>query len=896
MRKFFGHLKAYLNSESRSLHERLFVLINNVMALSFTVFIITNLLTGATVLDTVILLAILAVLLFVAGHGRRSGRIKPCAIIIAALLIFLMLPYIYFSAGGIYGSAPIWFVFSALFVSMLLTGKIRVFFFLAELAVAGICYGLSFSNPSVVRQNTVAVSYIDSYAALIFLSLAISVMIGFEIRLYQRETQRSEKQRKEIEALSAAQNRFFSSMSHEIRTPINTIIGLNEMILREDVSDEVAEDAANIQSASRMLLHLINDILDMSKLESGSMVLTPVVYRVGDMLSELVNLFWERAREKGLEFHVSVAPDVPVELVGDDVRIKQILINVLNNALKYTREGSVTLSIQCSLREGGSLNVLYSVSDTGIGIKKESIPHLFTAFKRVDEEKNRRIEGSGLGLSIVKQLVDLMGGSITVNSVYTQGSTFLIELPQQAASMETVGTLDLEERQRTARAIYHSRFEAPEARVLVVDDNASNLLVVSKLLRATRVQVDTADSGEAALQMTQARAYHVIFMDHLMPEMDGVECHRRIRSQPGGKCREAKVIALTANADAESRKLYEREGFDGYLTKPIDSAALEQELAGFLPKELVHFFAGEDADLLEESIAWIQTPQRKRLIAVTTESTADLPPELMERYEIARLPHLVVTEHGVFRDGIDLESNGLLAYMADPSHKVQTLAPDVNAHEVFFAEQLKKAHNILHIALSSGVGNSAVPAALEAAASFDNVTVLDSGHLSSGQGLLVLEACRLAEEGRTAAEIVKRLEQSIPYVQTSFVADNLDYLSRAGQVSGALARFTKALSMRPVLQLRNGKMALGQIILGSRRRAWRKYIASCFHSTGDVDRTQLFITYADMTREDLQWIEAQTRKYVEFETVFYQKAAPAIAVNCGPGTFGLLFMRKEILD
>lgn len=879
--------------EKYVLQERLFILVVVVMTLSYAFFVLTNAITGANIWNIVILTALLALLGFIALFSLRRKHIRAGASVISAISIYILLPVMFFSGGGIYGGPPIWFIFSALFVSLILTGKTKLFFLISDMAVAGICYILAYSNPGLVQQNTTVVAYIDSYAALFFISLAVCVMVSFETELYKKENLRAERQKREIEALNDAQNRFFSSMSHEIRTPINTIIGLNEMILREDVSEEVAEDATNIQAASRMLLHLINDILDMSKLESGNMQLSPVIYRVGDMLSELVGMFWLRAGERGLDFHVSVASDVPAELVGDDVRIKQILINVLNNAVKYTAEGSVTLSIQCGKREGDIQHLIFSVSDTGIGIKKENIPYLFTAFKRMDEDKNRRIEGTGLGLSIVKQLVDLMGGTITVNSVYTQGSTFIIELPQQVSGEETVDTKDLEERSSTSRSTYRARYEAPEAAVLVVDDNASNLLVVSKLLRGTRAQVETASSGAEALRKTQEKEYHVIFLDHLMPEMDGVECRRRILAQTGGKCRGAKIVVLTANADRESREMYEREGFDGYLAKPVDGVSLEKELYRHLPSDMVHTFASEDADLLKESIAWIQAPQRKRMVAIATESVVDLPEELIKQYEIETLPHLVLTKGGVFRDTLELESNGLLSYMSASGDHVRTQSPDVAAHESFFAQQLKYSNNVVYITLSSKVENSAFFPAKAAAASFDNVTVVDSGHLSSGQGLLVLEACRMAEEGKTPVEIVKRLAELSPFVHTSFIVDNLDYLSRSGQVKTQIARITKALTLRPVVVMRNGRMTVGRVFFGQRMRAWRKYIEACFKSTSEIDTRTLFITYAGVSWKDLRWIEEEVKKYVHFDTVYFQKASAAIVVNCGPASFGLLYRKKE---
>ncbi|MBQ1506780.1 MAG: HAMP domain-containing histidine kinase, partial [Erysipelotrichales bacterium] len=303
-----------------------------------------------------------------------------------------------------------------------------------------------------------------SFITLILVISAIATVIHLQNMTNDYRIALLNKQNKEIEGLIASQNRFFSSMSHEIRTPINTIIGLNEMILREDISDEIAEDAVNIRAAGRMLLNTVNDILDMSKFQAGDMKIVADNYNTGNMLSEIVGMLWLKAKEKNLDFHINVSPDVPAELRGDEVRIKQILMNVLNNAIKYTKEGSVTLSVECNKLEDGTVNMIYTVKDTGKGIRKEDIPYLFTAFRRGDEEQNRYIEGTGLGLSIVKELVDLMGGRITVNSVYTKGSTFIVEIPQKVVDFKGIGELDMERRHviNTGER-YRQKFDAPEA-------------------------------------------------------------------------------------------------------------------------------------------------------------------------------------------------------------------------------------------------------------------------------------------------------------------------------------------------------------------------------------------------------------------------------------------------
>ena len=726
--------------------------------------------------------------------------------------------------------------------------------------------------------------------------LAMGVVMLYTKYCLHKEIVTEIRQHHEIELLNKAQNSFFSNMSHEIRTPINTIIGLNEMILREDVSEEVMEDAANIKSAGKLLLNLINDILDMSKIQSGRMQLLDAPYQTGEMLSDLVGMMWIRAKEKKLEFHVDVSPDIPNDVVGDEVRIKQILINVLNNAIKYTKEGSVSLSVQSEMIDDNTVNMIYNVTDTGVGIKPEDIPYLFSAFKRVDEDTNKHIEGTGLGLSIVKQLVDLMGGKVTVNSIYTKGSTFIIEIPQIVETQTKMGQYDFDKTKSLAtHKDYLPRFEAPQARVLVVDDNEANLMVVQKLLRGTKVRIDTALSGAEALRKTLNIKYDVIFMDHLMPEMDGIECKNKIIDQTGGRSRESSIVILTANADEQNRALYMRENFDGYLVKPVSGNDLENELYRLLPKEIVHI-TGNRTEIAEETISWMHGDRKRKRVIITTESVADLPQELIAKYGIAVLPHKVCTSEGIFKDGKEIDTRGVLKYMENSESSMLPTAPTVKEVEEFFAKQLSIANNIIHISISSKVENSGYPVALEAAKSFDSVFVFDTGHLSSGQGLLAIEACRMAEAGKSPEEILARIEKLKKKVHTSFIVDNLDFLARAKQVGKGIANLVNSLMGRPVLVLKKGKMGLGMLYFGSRKRAWKSYINTCLSNDKPIDTRILFVTYVGISKKDLDWIREQITRKVKFDEVYFQQASPAIAVNCGPGTFGLLLREKDKED
>lgn len=871
-----------------SIRRKLYNICSVITVISLSVTLIETVLTYDSIYYKAILAGMLAVYSIITIITAKLKKTSFGTGVTAFLLVFFYVPFSFFTGGGACGDAPIWILYAILYVSVLMIGPIKRVFYGFIVAVMIACYYISFRYPELINSYPDDVEHIYSLVAVILIGVAIGIIVDYMVNLYQRQRIQSHEQMQEIRALSDSQNQFFSSMSHEIRTPINTIIGLNEMILRENISEEVAEDAANIRAAGKMLLSLINDILDMSKLESGQMVIAEETYHPGDMLSDIVGMLWIRAKEKDLEFNISIAPDIPDELSGDEVRIKQILINVLNNAIKYTKEGSVKLSVQCQKTDGNKVNMIYTIEDTGIGIKKEDIPYLFTAFKRVDENQTRHIEGTGLGLSIVKRFTELMGGKVTVNSIYTVGTTFIVEIPQTIISDKNIGEVNLEHYNSLEKlSHYKCRFEAPNARILIVDDNTSNIMVECKLLRDTKVQIDTALSGAEALEKTLANEYNLIFMDHLMPEMNGIECFKAIRSQVGGMCRNAHVVILTANADEEHRILFEKEGFDAYLAKPVSGEELENTVYRFLPSDMVKVL-GSAEEIFEETISWMQDNKKKKAVMVSSESVADIPKELASRFEISIIPHMVQTGEGLFKDGVEIDTQGVLSYMRKPDHHLTTKSPDTKNHEEFFAESLKKANNVVHISISSKVAHSGCPAAMEASKAFDNVTVIDSGHLSSGQGIMALEAAKMAAKGKSVDEIVEEMKNIKNKIKTSFVLDDIDYLARSKQINPKLANLVKSVSGHPVIMLKNGKIGVASIFFGSRRYAWKKYIDNTLRHEGVIDKSILFVTYVGLTNKEMEWIRERICEKAEFEEIIFQKASPAIAVNCGPGTFGLL--------
>ena len=397
-----------------------------------------------------------------------------------------------------------------------------------------------------------------------------------------------ENEKKQAILANQAKATFLANMSHEIRTPINAVLGMDEMILRESREENIISYAKDIQSSGKTLLSLINDILDFSKIESGKMEIIPIEYDLSSLLNDCYSMIAPRAEAKNLDFRIENSPLAPRRLLGDEIRIRQIILNLLTNAVKYTPKGSVVLSINGKKLENDNYLLQISVTDTGIGISEENLSKLFQSFQRIDEQKNRHIEGTGLGLTITKQLIDLMNGTISVESEYGTGSVFRVELPQISVCKETLGDFSTKYARTITQAdSYHESFHAPQARILVVDDVPMNLKVIKSLLKDTQVQVDTAESGEQCLAMVKEHVYHIIFMDHMMPGMDGIETLYNMQQLSESKNADTPVIMLTANAIAGAKEEYLNTGFVDYLAKPVDEKKLEEMIIKYLPDELI---------------------------------------------------------------------------------------------------------------------------------------------------------------------------------------------------------------------------------------------------------------------------------------------------------------------
>jgi signal transduction histidine kinase/CheY-like chemotaxis protein len=403
---------------------------------------------------------------------------------------------------------------------------------------------------------------------------------------------------KEAEDANKAKDYFLSTMSHDIRTPMNSILSMNEMVMRECDNENILVYSGHIKSSGKTLLGIINDILDFSKIEAGKLDINPVEYEMSSVLNDLVTTAQTMAEEKGLFFELNVDGDIPNYLKGDETRIKQAVTNIITNAVKYTKEGTVTFTLGYDKVPDDPNAVILnaSVKDTGVGIKEEEIGRLFDAFERLDKKNNRNVEGTGLGITITQRLLNLMGSTLEVESTYGVGSTFSFSLRQEVIKWDKVGDFEAAFKKSIAeKKKYRESFTAPDAHVLIVDDTIVNLKVVSNLLKRTKMHIDTAESADESIEMAKQRAYDIIFMDHMMPYKDGIEAMHEIRALENNPNAATPIICLTANAISGMREMYLEAGFDDYLTKPIDPAILEEAIIKYLPKEKV-FLAKDGED------------------------------------------------------------------------------------------------------------------------------------------------------------------------------------------------------------------------------------------------------------------------------------------------------------
>lgn len=502
------------------------------------------------------------------------------------------------AAVGIYISYCFATLLSCLYVSLSYT---RLVCGVSYLVMIGAVYFRSFDQIAHNYIKETQPEYFIKYSAGFTIEFILLYVISQTIVKYEEKLLKGQEEelveRLEAQEENKAKSDFLAQMSHEIRTPINAVLGMNEMILRETNQPEIEGYARTVKNAGKSLLTIINDILDFSKIQSGRMEIVPMEYDSASLLRDLIELYRVQAMSKGLDFEYQVAEELPRTLFGDEYRIKQAAGNLLSNAIKYTEKGFVSFQVSFLREEEETGKMILSVIDSGIGIKSEDIPKLFQNFGRLDIQKNRAIEGTGLGLKISKQLVELMGGKLTVQSVYGEGSIFSISIGQKICSDETVGEFAEELKRREKEAMEGSSggktVVAPDADILVVDDNDMNLQVVSSLLKKSLCRVDCVLSGEECIRAVKEKHYDIILLDHMMPQMDGIETLKVLRGEEQLVDESTRIVVLTANAIIGAKENYLSEGFDDYISKPIAIDELDRVLLEHLPSQKVSL---EDAE------------------------------------------------------------------------------------------------------------------------------------------------------------------------------------------------------------------------------------------------------------------------------------------------------------
>jgi len=548
--------------------------------------------TSAAIVGLVMIVVTISLVLSV-----RYNKMNAAGVLVTGVTNIFVFPWMYFNSGGCYSGMPLWFLMGLIFTWLCLSGKLCFIMYALNLIALIGCIIVGTSHPEWFVEMPDDYMISDIIQSILIVSLIIGIIFKYQTYVYEKQKKRVEEKDAQLHIANEAKSQFLANMSHEIRTPINGIIGMNTMLLKNlgtGSTEEIREYAKNIQSASQTLLSIINDILDISKIESGKMEIVPVDYELFSVLNDCYNMNHAKAEEKNLGFRMDIENSLPSVLYGDEVHIRQIINNFLSNAVKYTEHGQVLLRMRADRKLNDTITLRIEIRDTGIGIRPEDIDKLFRNFTRLDEKRNRNIVGTGLGLSLTKNLVDLMGGEIRVESEYGSGSVFTVLLEQKIISDEPFGNFSEKYRTFIHQAEKESiGYTAPDARILIVDDVQMNLDVARGLLSSTQAKIDTAAGGEECLERIGLLKYDIIFLDHMMPMMDGLETLKKMQEDKTHKNLQTPVIALTANAIVGARETYLKAGFADYLSKPIQEKEILDMLFKYLPVSLIRTPKGD---------------------------------------------------------------------------------------------------------------------------------------------------------------------------------------------------------------------------------------------------------------------------------------------------------------
>lgn len=818
---------------------------------------------------------------------------RPAEYVVGFMMMVIVFPCMFFFSGGVHSGAQVWLIASMIYIFLMFKGRYLTVFLVLDVMVDIFVYVVAYTNPTLVMPLDSPLSeYLDSFFGVLVVGIAIGSILKFQMQIYREERGIVEKQKQQLEKMNQSKDLFFANMSKEIITPLNTVMGLNEMILRETPQGKTLEYAKGVKDASKLLLSLVKDILDVSQLEAKELELREEEYSAILLFQDITHMMEILLKDKPIEFYCDVDENIPAIMYGDAKRVLQILTNLLMNATKYTKEGYIAIHAEVTKRYQNKVILTFQVEDTGIGIRKEDVERIFDIYRFGDIKRKGREQGAGLGLTISKHLVDLMHGQILVDSIYTKGSVFTVMIEQTIVDDTPIRDVGRLYKQRLLLPKeYKQRFEAPEARLLIVDDNQMDVDILCQLLSATRIRIDHVSTPEECLRMTMKRYYHVIMVDDLFANGGTIDIARQLKRQGNGLCRDSAMIAMVTLMTDKIEKSYVDGGFDCVMEKPIDGGALEENIIAFLPDDTVEY---QSYEVLKEEGMPRRRPverQKKRVI-VTTDCVAEIPKEYLEKYEIDMMYLYIRTPYGRFADTKEIDTDCLGNYLTDDSSEAYADSVSIEEYEEFFIKQLDVAEQVVHISMAARAGKS-FSVATDAAKGLGHVHVVDCGHISCGQSLLVIYAAKMAQIGASTEEILKGVEAMSKQVETGFIMPSANVFYRNGYTSAMVANISRVGKLHPVISMRKSALEVTSFVFGPMDYARKRYIQKRLRKSTNINTDIVFISHVGLSVGQVQMIVDEIARHVKFEHVIVQKASFSSACNAGLGTFGFAFLRKQ---
>lgn len=888
-------IKELMSNDNRNLREKLFVIICLEGFVASVISLVECLMVGSGWFSYAVILATIFIIPWAISYVVQRGGVEIPIAAVTLWMNLVVFPMVFFCCGGVQSGSNCWIAMGIIYIFLVYRGKPMIVLLLLTGAVDVACYVVAYFKPEYVRPLGSELSvYVDSAFGMIAVGVTAGMIFAFRRAGYSKESAMAMRQRNEIDRINASRERFYANFSHEIRNPINAIVGLNELNLRISSDDQVTKNSQAIARSGKLLLSIVNDIMDLSQIENHSMQLTIAPFNSSSVFTELMEMISKRASDKGLSLTLQSDPELPKILVGDERRIVQIVLNLLTNAVKYTEKGGITVRVMSDKIGNNRVRVKISVSDTGIGIEKKNIAHLFETYSQFDRDSNGNIEGNGLGLPIAYELTSLMGGELTVDSVYGRGSTFTADLTLGFEGDEVIGGSTYEDisSESGTPSSYDRSFEASRAKILVVDDDAQNRSIIRGLLKDTKVEVTEAGSGEEALKLTARDEYHVILIDYLMPGMTGTEVLEAIRIQSGGKCRDSSIIALTgANLDGRMHNnvLYD---FDMVLTKPVEYSVLENAIADSLPEELIEYRA--DNKQAAASFTTIMA-KRKRRIRITTESICDIPEDLIRKHDIGIMYLYIKTAKGRFKDTVEIDSSDLMGKLTESKREIVPDGATVKEYEDFFRKELESSEEIIHLSFSSKMGESC-KRAMEAAKSFSHVHVIDSGLISSGLGLMAIIASGWALSDRSVDSICEDIRKLGKNIELCFLLPSAAIYAEYGRIAKKRSELYDALNIHPAISISGGKLSQVRAYRGDMDKVISKHIKTTLALAGRMDRrVPVIVTHVGLSPRSQNNILREMKRTIPENMLVMTKSSVSSAGNIGRGAVGIAFLRQSHL-